>query len=380
MEQKVLIASEKYEELDAYFDENNIRSVLLVCGKSIQFLEIGNYFDRLKQRKGIEVVRYDHFQPNPLYESVVDGVRLFVEACCDSIVAVGGGSAIDVAKCIKLYADRDYDDKKVYFPDRDIIPNKIKILGIPTTAGSGSEATRFAVIYYKGEKQSITHESCIPDTILMDAGTLTTLPLYQRKSTMLDAMCHSIESFWSINSTPQSREFSRTALKMILNHMDGYLSNDREANAKMLEAAHIAGKAINITQTTAGHAMCYKLTSMYGIAHGHAAALCVKEIWAWMLCNMDKCIDLRGCAYLRETFHELSDPMGCACAEEAAEKFKDIIRKLEMAIPEATETEYEMLCSAVNLIRLRNNPIALDGDDINMLYHRILRKSNFPVS
>ena len=146
---------------------------------------------------------------------------------------------------------------------------------MPTTAGTGSEATRYAVIYFDGEKQSISDYSCIPSAVLMDASVLKTLPIYQKKSTMMDAFCHAIESYWSVNSSEESRQYSRRAIQLIMENKDLYIGNDETGNTQMLKAAHLAGKAINLTQTTAGHAMCYKLTSLYGIAHGHAAALCV---------------------------------------------------------------------------------------------------------
>ncbi len=101
-----------------------------------------------------------------------------------------------------------------------IKPNNIPLLAVPTTAGTGSEATRFAVIYYGGNKQSVTSESLIPDAVVLDPDTLITLPLHQKKATMMDALCHSIESFWSINSTDESKEFSRTAIREILENAE----------------------------------------------------------------------------------------------------------------------------------------------------------------
>ena len=255
MKQKILISSENYAELDIYFKENGIKSIMLVCGKSISSLRINQYFEALEIREGIRVVRFMDFQPNPLYESVVKGVEIFRENGCELIVAVGGGSAIDVAKCIKLYSNMD---NEINYLEQLIIPNEVKLLVVPTTAGSGSEATRYAVIYYKGEKQSVTHESCIPSLVLVDASVLETLPEYQRKVTMMDAFCHAIESFWSINSTLESKEYSAEAIRLIIENKDSYLKNNEVGNINMLRAANLAGKAINITQTTAGHAMCYK--------------------------------------------------------------------------------------------------------------------------
>ena len=84
----------------------------------------------------------------------------------------------------------------------------------------------------------------------MDSNALKTLPLYQKKATMCDALCHAIESFWSVNSTEESKKYSKDAIETIMKHMDGYLHNTDEGNAGMLIAANTAGKAINITQTT----------------------------------------------------------------------------------------------------------------------------------
>ena len=91
---------------------------------------------------------------------------------------------------------------------------------------------------------------------------------------MMDAFCHALESFWSVNSTEESRRYSKEAIELVLENMEEYLLNTTDGNAGMLLAANIVGKAINITQTTARHAMCYKITSLFGCAHGHAAVLC----------------------------------------------------------------------------------------------------------
>lgn len=145
------------------------------------------------------------------------GVKAFLESSADAIAAVGGGSAMDVAKCIKLYSGMDHN---VCYLEQEIIPNDIRFLAVPTTAGTGSEATRFAVIYYEGEKQSVAHESCIPDAVLVDPEALKTLPTYHRKAAMLDAFCHAVESFWSIKSTEESRGLAAEAIRMILQYMD----------------------------------------------------------------------------------------------------------------------------------------------------------------
>ena len=216
----------------------------------------------------------------------------------------------------------------------------------------------------------------------MDPHALLTLPLYQKKATMMDAFCHAIKSYWSVNSTKKSREYSKEAIELVLKHMDGYLANKEEDNAGMLRAAHVAGKAINITQTTAGHAMCYKITSLFGVSHGHAAILCNRILFPWMLKNTDKCIDHRGADYLKDLFAEIAVAMGCVDADDrgdaklAAKKLNDIFNSLKLEVPSATEEQFEILKSSVNPVRLKNHPIALDVQTIDELYHQILKRSD----
>lgn len=367
--QKKMQADGSYTVLDEYFAEARVKRLLLICGNSFSELRISRYFNTLETRTGIKVIRFSGFKPNPQYESVVDGVKIFKENSCDLIVAVGGGSAMDVAKCIKLYANMD--PKRNYLK-QSAVPKDIPLLAVPTTAGSGSEATRYAVIYYKEEKQSITHESCIPSVVLMDASALESLPDYQKKSTMLDALCHAIESYWSVNSTEESREFSRRAIERILSARDPYLKGDMAGNLDMLMAANTAGRAINITQTTAGHAMCYKLTNLYGIAHGHAAALCVSQLWPYMLAHTEKCIDIRGRTYLEKMFDRLGKAMGCETAEQGVERFREFLESLRLPKITVKEEDVAKLTGSVNLERLRNNPVQLDKKSISRLYRRIL--------
>lgn len=371
MKKQIIIEpSRDYHEIGEYIDNNNINNILLVCDEgSLPFLKIYNYFDHLAS-EGKNIIRFSDFEPNPLYESVVKGIKAFKENNCDTIIAVGGGSAMDVAKCIKAYANMD--DSKLYI-DQEIKPNDINLIAIPTTAGTGSEATRYAVIYYQGEKQSITSESFIPSVVFMDSSCLDTLPIYQRKSTMLDALCHSVESFWSVNSTDESKQYSLEALKIILENKDGYLNNEPDANKKMLRAAYIAGKAINITQTTAGHAMCYKMTSIYKIAHGHAAALCMVKIWRYMNDNIDKCIDIRGKEYLKEIFIHLANIIGTNEVESAIQNLENMLNDIGIKKPnKVNANDFEVLTNSVNTTRLKNNPVELNKEDINKIYHMIL--------
>lgn len=358
-----------FAELDAYFARSTIKKLFLVCGKSIARLSLDGYFQRLEERHGIRVTRFMDFSPNPQYDAVVRAVELFRAEGCDAIAAVGGGSAMDVAKCVKLFCRMD---ESANYLTQTITPNDFPLLAIPTTAGSGSEATRYAVVYHEGKKQSVVHENAIPSAVFLEPSVLDTLPQYQRKTTMLDAFCHALESYWSVNSTDESKAYSREVIRLILSSAQAYLQNDKQGNANMLKAANIAGKAINITETTAGHAMCYKLTSLYGIAHGHAAALCVSALWPYMASHSEDCCDPRGEAYLQAVFSDIAAAMGQDSVEDAIRAFHAFLDALALEVPVPAEGDYDTLSHSVNPTRLKNNPVSLNEETISSLYHQML--------
>lgn len=351
-EQQVLSPRNNYIELDKYLQEAGAARIFLVCGGSIRSLALDGYFQTLARRTGIQVTRFSGFQPNPDYESVMVGSDRFRLKECDLIVAVGGGSALDVAKCI-----------------RNRVGSQVSLLAIPTTAGSGSEATHFAVVYKHGVKESV--DCGLPDAVLFDPSALNTLPDYQRKSTMLDALCHGVESFWSLRAVPESQNLARRAIRLISENKDRYLDNDPAGNAAMLTAANYAGQAINLTATTAGHAMSYGLSRLCGIAHGHAAALCVAELWPYMLQNLSLSPSP---GILKRTFQSLAQIMDCETSEAAASGFRRLLSQLELEPPSLKTGGMDELLDMVNVQRLSNHPIPLDRANIEELYRNILRK------
>ena len=342
--------------------------VLLVCDNSFPFLSIKQDIEQM----GVPYVVFDKFTPNPLYDDVCKGVDLFQTTKCDTILAVGGGSSLDVAKCIKLYCQMN---KGKLYLEQEYKDTGVKLIAIPTTAGTGSESTRYAVIYYDGKKQSVTHNSIVPNIAILEPKVLKTLPLYQKKCTMMDALCQGIESWWSVNSTEESYEYSRKTIELIMANWRKYIfENDEEAAAQIMLAANYGGRSINITQTTAAHAFSYKITSLYKLPHGHAVAVCLPEIWKYMIGNMDKCIDSRGKDYLASIFMLISESMGCINSEVAISIFRSMMKDMGLNNPVAVKREEELnvLSTSVNPVRLKNNPIELDAKAIVDLYNEIV--------
>lgn len=371
MEQNIYMGESGIETLDLILQERHIHKLMLVCGNSCLKLSI---IERIK-KLSVQIVFFKDFQSNPTYESVVKGVKIFRKEKCEAILALGGGSAMDVAKCIKLYAFMDSSSNYLEQIPKD---NEIILMAIPTTAGTGSEATKYAVIYYRGEKQSIVHPSIIPRYVVMEPKVLLKLPLYQKKAAMMDALCHGVESFWSIHSTEESKKYSENAIKIILANMDDYIDNSFEAGKYMIQAAHLAGKAINITQTTAAHAMSYKITSLYNISHGHAVILCLPKLWSYMNANIECCKDLKKQEMLKKTFNDLACIFSCDTVEQAIQNIENMIFKLKFRTPILYEKEeLDVLAKSVNPVRLKNNPMQLLQEDLKNIYYNIFMKNEY---
>lgn len=333
---------------------------LLVRDAAFGSLPIRDFFS------GLDAVPFAEFTPNPLYEQVCEGVELFRRSGCELIVAVGGGSAMDVAKCIKLYCRMDPAVNYLKQPMQD---TGVPLIAVPTTAGTGSEATRHAVIYYDGEKQSVSHPSIVPDAAVLEPTVLKTLPLYQKKCTMMDALCQAIESWWSVGSNDESIGYSRRAVEMIRDNWEAYIfADDEDAAARIMEAANLAGRAINITATTAAHAMSYKLTSMFRLPHGHAVAVCLPEVWNYMLDHTADCIDPRGEEHLTARLDEIASLLSPA-------QFRDMMDRLALGGPTCADpqTKLDTLAASVNPVRLKNNPVALSAEVLKDMYRRIVK-------
>lgn len=357
--------------------EIGCKRLFLVVDSSYPFLNIKDAIEALPV---MEMVTFSNFTPNPLYEQVCEGVEMLKASQCEAILAVGGGSAIDVAKCIKLAVLAKEGNAAIIPPlvsqRLPIDGNKILFVAIPTTAGTGSESTHNAVMYYEGSKQTVTNDGILPDYAILEPTVLKTLPLYQKKCTMMDALCQGIESWWSVNSTDESKEYSKAAVELIMAHWRQYIfDNDDDAAKVIMLAANYGGRAINIAQTTAAHAMSYKITSLYNLPHGHAVALCLPEIWDYMIGHTNNCIDIRGERYVRDVFESISRSVGASSTEEAIRIIRNMMAEMGLGFPSFVndaEAELELLCKSVNPIRLKNNPIRLDYNSIYSFYYRIV--------
>lgn len=291
---------------------------------------------------------YSGFSSNPKYEEMLNGLRLFKENNCDSIISIGGGSCIDVAKTIKLTYLADLDSATPTFLQPYKL-NTIRHICVPTTSGTGSESTRHAVIYLDGVKQSICYSAILPEYVILDSNLIVSVPDYQKKATCLDAFSQCIESNWSRKGNKVSRKYARQGYKLFLDCYKGYINNNLEDIKKMQQVANLSGKAINISETTAGHALSYNITKMFNIPHGHAVAMCLNAIF--------NNVELKRYQEVKDNFQSVLKDMDIALTVSSNNPKKDI----------------KELTNSVNLIRLANFPKKLSKAKIKKIYSDIVK-------
>lgn len=202
----------------------------------------------------------------------------------DLIIAIGGGSSIDLAKAVSaLYEYKNGDildliKNKLYFDNSNPIP----IIAIPTTAGTGSECTKWATIWDFDDckKYSIDADFLYPCESWLIPELTATMDENMTLATGLDALAHAMESYWSVPSNRYTRVLARNAISIIHKYLPLVLNDldNLEYRQQMLMGSFFAGLAFSNTRTTACHSISYPLTMMYGINHGFAAAITLFEV------------------------------------------------------------------------------------------------------
>ncbi|MGC4153909.1 MAG: iron-containing alcohol dehydrogenase [Propionicimonas sp.] len=375
-EQPVLAEPGDYRRIPALLASAGVRRPLVIGGSGYRQSLIRPYLE-----EHLTPVVFGDYSANPRIEEVRAGLRRFQEEGCDSIISLGGGSAMDVAKCVKLLAAGDGADFPAFGAP---LARSVPHLAIPTTAGTGSESTHFAVVYIDGEKHSIAHDAALPEWVLLEPRLLESLPDYHKKASVLDALAQCVESIWASSASEQSREHARAGLRVILDDLFAYFHQavpfDVEVTRRMQVAANHGGKAINLTKTTAPHAMSYGLTAKYGLAHGHAAALCLRGVWAYYVHLIEEG-DPKA-EPVETALVELADIFGVPDLPGSVGKLGVILEALRLAVPRVPElSEIDELVASVNAERLGNSPVPLTSAELRTIYEFVLglRPAPYPL-
>lgn len=339
----------KNKAIEALIDimqEYGVGRLLLVHGKNSYRVCGGEAFMKeLCELHPMEIKHFTGFSANPKIEEVYVGVKGIEDCWPQAILAIGGGSAMDVAKLMR------YEAQKTYIP----------LITIPTTSGTGAEATQFSVCYVDGKKESYDKPELLPNyTVLIPELTMGN-NRYLTVCTGFDAFAQAIESYWNIHSTPESEQYAEKAINMLFDALIQFAEDadacmrDYEWRSKMMQGANLAGKAINITRTTAPHAMSYTITSKFGYPHGHAVALTF-PYFAKLNIECPHAL-YRGGDYERyaEKMRWLRTKLGME-NRNIEESMRSFIQELGIWYNPLQPIDTEIVAQSVNVARAGNNP------------------------
>lgn len=363
-------------KIAAIFAENSVRRLAVFTDKGIEGAGLLELPMEQVRKSGVECIVLDDLPPEPTYleaQRLVDQCRAYG---ADFIMAVGGGSVMDTAKLASILMTDAYGVKELLdAPGR--AKKCVKTLMIPTTAGTGSEATPNAIVAVpeKQLKVGIVNTNMIADYVILDAEMIKKLPRKIAAATGVDALAHAIECFTSNKANPFSDMYAMQALDMILNNIERACDDPEAMDAKnqMQIASFYAGVAITASGTTAVHALSYPLGGKYHIAHGVSNAILLAPV---MRFNEPACRSLLALAYDR-CIH------GGAGSEE--EKSGEVIARLEhivqhLEIPTSL-TEFgvqkgdleDLVAAGMGVTRLLvNNMREVTADDARKLYQEVL--------
>ena len=252
---------------------------LIVTGKSSgkKSGALGDVINVLENRK-IPYHVYDKVENNPEINDMARGGAFAKECGCDFIIAIGGGSPLDAAKAISVYATNvpnNDSDFELYDIFKGVYKNKpLPMVAIPTTAGTGSEVTPYSILTLHNEqtKRSFSCADTFFKTAFIDGKYTLNLPLQVARNTAVDAMCHLIEGYTNEKASPSSDYMALEGLRIIGKYLDLLVSGKFvvEACTELLWASTLGGIVISQTGTTIVHSMGYSLTYFKDIPHGQA--------------------------------------------------------------------------------------------------------------
>jgi alcohol dehydrogenase class IV len=370
MPQKIYIGINSIKNLDKYLHQNKVKKVFLISGKTSYKL-CGAERILKPILKKYSVFNFTDFSPNPKLADIKRGIKLFRKYNPDIIIAVGGGSAIDVAKSINILAVQNCSPENYILKKKEIVNPGKKLITIPTTAGTGSEATCFSVIYIGKNKYSLKHKFILPDCSIIDPQFTFNLNKKITAETGADALTQAIESYWSVNSTPESKRYAAQAIKMVLKNFKKAVNNpDKKSRLAMSRAANLAGRAINISETTACHAISYPITSYFGVAHGQSVAL---TLGSFLVYNSrvasEDVVDKRGVEYVRKNINNLVKLLGASDVLKAKQRINDLLLAVGLKISLSdlginSDGIKIIIKNGFNPDRVKNNPRLLTKQNL----------------
>ncbi|MDK0655182.1 L-threonine dehydrogenase [Clostridium perfringens] len=261
--------------------ELGFKKALIVTDKVLGQIGIVKKVTDVLDNKNIEYAIYDETKPNPTVKNVNDGLALLKEKECDFVISLGGGSAHDCAKGIALLATNGGEIKDYEGVDKSKKP-QLPMVGINTTAGTGSEMTLFAIITDEERhiKMALVDKHLTPIIAVNDSMLMLAMPKSLTAATGMDALTHAIEAYVSTAATPITDACAEKAIELISNYLVNAVENgqDVEARDMMAYAEYLAGMAFNNASLGYVHAMAHQLGGFYNLPHGVCNAILLPHV------------------------------------------------------------------------------------------------------
>ena len=369
----VLIGPDSRNEIRNIIVRNQFHNVLLLTDKGI--MGTGRIQEMLSLLEGINVTLIQDVPTEPERDQVRGIYKKVAESAVEMIIAVGGGSVMDTAKLVSGMLTNPEFSVEVIDPSK-LVNDPIPTTMIPTTAGTGAEATQNAIVLVAemNLKVGVVSDRFIPAYVILDPVLTLSVPDKITASTGIDALCHAVETMISKKTNPICQTFSLRAIKLIFENLETcYLHpDDLKARENMLLAAFFGGICINTSSTVAVHALSYPLGGSYHIAHGVSNAMLAAEVLKY---NTDVCID---------EYNLIADTLGIdpsLSKVHRAEKSVEAISNLIKSVGIPTDlTEFNvpredidfLTDSAFEVKRLLDqNPKAMTKADIHKIYETL---------
>jgi alcohol dehydrogenase len=279
--QDIIFGMNKVEELASLIKRDNLQQVLLVSDRTLEKLGYVERIMSILEKESVKVIPFLDVEPNPSIETVNQATATYKENKCDSIVALGGGSPMDVAKSVGVLAQ--FGGEISEYEGAHKVPGKIvPLIAIPTTAGTGSEVTAFSVITDKKRNYKLTVFSyeLIPSHAIIDPSLIMSLPPAVAASTGIDALVHAMEAYLSKAASPFTDAMAEKAIALIGANIRLFVADrtNEEAASAMISASTFAGIAFAWARLGNVHAMAHPLSGFFNVPHGVANAILLPTI------------------------------------------------------------------------------------------------------
>lgn len=324
---------------------------------------------------------FGDFTPNPRIEAVREGIAAARKLDADTVVGIGGGTALDLAKLVALFAGIDGDPERYLRGGTAPADGRaLRLVLVPTTSGTGSEVTSFAVVYVGTTKYSVDAPAVRADAALVDPELTWSMPPHLSAVTAADALSQAVESYWCVHSTDTSRATAHEAAQIVLERFGEACGSSPSAATRTLmsRAALLSGQAIDVTRTTAPHAVSYPLTALFGIAHGHACAVTLPHFVAYNArTTADDVTDPRGASFVVQRVGEILDLLGARTPEHGRDRLVNLFASVGLATrlgplgvrPGDVE---RVVAGGFNPQRMGNNPRRVTAPALRTMLNSIL--------